>query len=253
MKVISVIGISGSGKTTTVENLIREFKHRNLSVGSIKDIHYEKFSMETPGSNTHRHREAGAELVTGRGLFETNIIFPYQLPLQEILSFYHHDIVIIEGDRELNVPQILCARNTGDVEELKNPRTVAISGLISSQGENKLPFDYPPLFDARKKFRELAALILEKTPPLLPDFPPECCEACGRSCRELLADILRDKGQASECVIQDGRVKVSIGGKELPMVPFVQEALAGIIKGYLQTLEGYKPHQEIKIEISPDS
>jgi len=253
MKVISVIGISGSGKTTTVENLIREFKHRNFSVGSIKDIHYENFSMETPGSNTHRHREAGAELVTGRGLFETNIIFPYQVPLQEILSFYHHDIVIIEGDRDLNVPQILCARNSGDVEELKTPQTLAIAGLITSQGEKHFPSDYPPLFDARKKVRELTDLILEKTPPLLPDFPSECCEACGRSCRELLADILKGKGQASECVLQNSRVKVSIGGKELAMVPFVQEALAGIIKGYLQTLEGFKPHQEIKIEISPDS
>ncbi len=251
MKVFSVIGISGSGKTTTVEHLIRDFKKRGFSVGSIKDIHYEKFTMETPGSNTHRHREAGAELVTGRGLSETDIIFPYQVSTQQILSFYHHDIVIIEGDQEINVPQIVCARNLDEVKELQTSRTLALAGLISSQPEKGLLPSHPPLFDAREKTGELADLILEKTPPLLPDFPPECCQACGRSCRELLVDILQGKGQVGECVLWNSRVKVQIGKEELSMVPFVQEALAGIIRGYLATLDGYKPHKKIKIEIAP--
>lgn len=251
MQVISVIGTSGSGKTTTVEHLIREFRRRRYSVASIKDIHYEKFTMETPGSNTHRHQQAGAELVTGRGLYETNIIFPYQVPMRQILSFYHHQIVLIEGDRDLNVPQILCARHHEDFDRLFGEQTLAVAGLLSSEPGATLPPGSPPLLDARRETARLADLILEKTPPLLPDFPPDCCKACGRSCRELLADIIRGRGQAAECVLKNNRVQVQIGNRDLSMVPFVQEALAGVIEGYLATLDGYQPRQKIKIKIEP--
>ena len=41
MKVFSVIGISKSGKTTTIENIIKELRKRNYSVGSVKEIHFE--------------------------------------------------------------------------------------------------------------------------------------------------------------------------------------------------------------------
>ncbi len=251
MQVISVIGTSGSGKTTTVEHLIREFRRRRYRVGSIKDIHYENFSMETPGSNTHRHQQAGAEMVTGRGLHETNIIFPYQVPLRQILSFYHHQIVLIEGDRELNVPQILCARHQEDFARLGGEQTLAVAGLLSSEPGASLPPGSPPLLDARRETARLADLILEKTPPLLPDFPPECCQACGRTCRELLVDIIKGRDQAAECVLKNSRVQVQIGDQDLSMVPFVQEALAGVIEGYLATLEGYQPGQNIEIRVKP--
>lgn len=71
MKVFSVYGITKSGKTTTIENIIRELKRRGYTVGSVKEIHYEKFAIDTEGTNTDRHRRAGAEPVTARGHFET--------------------------------------------------------------------------------------------------------------------------------------------------------------------------------------
>ena len=39
MKVFSVIGLSKSGKTTTIENIIKELRRRNYTVGSVKEIH----------------------------------------------------------------------------------------------------------------------------------------------------------------------------------------------------------------------
>lgn len=251
MKVFSIIGISGSGKTTTLEHLLREFGRRNFSVASIKDIHYENFAMDTPGTNTYRHRQAGADMVTGRGCNETAIIFPRQLPMRQILSFYHHDIVLIEGDQELNVPQILCAKNLQEAHELKDERTLAVAGLISSQEPPvKLPWSIP-LLDARKETEKLVDLILERTPRLLPDFPPDCCTACGRSCRELLLDIMKGQGHSSECILWNGQVQVSMGEEDLPMVPFVQDSLKSIITAYLANLEGYRPHTPITIKITP--
>ncbi|HCS10941.1 MAG TPA: molybdopterin-guanine dinucleotide biosynthesis protein, partial [Clostridiales bacterium] len=54
MKVFSVIGITKSGKTTTIENIIKELRKRNYTVGSVKEIHFEEFKMDVEGTNTHR-------------------------------------------------------------------------------------------------------------------------------------------------------------------------------------------------------
>ena len=75
MKVISICGISDSGKTTTAEHIIKELRRRGYSVGSVKEIHYDQFKMDTEGSNTDRHRRAGSQLVTARGKYETDILF----------------------------------------------------------------------------------------------------------------------------------------------------------------------------------
>ena len=39
MKVLTVTRLSGSGKTTVIENLIKELKRRGYSIGSVKEIH----------------------------------------------------------------------------------------------------------------------------------------------------------------------------------------------------------------------
>ena len=91
MKVISICGISDSGKTTTAEHIIKELRRRGYSVGSVKEIHYDQFKMDTEGSNTDRHRRAGSQLVTARGKYETDILFQEKLPIRDILSFYDFD------------------------------------------------------------------------------------------------------------------------------------------------------------------
>ena len=48
MKLFSVIGITKSGKTTTIENIIRELRKRRYTVGSVKEIHFEAFAIDTP-------------------------------------------------------------------------------------------------------------------------------------------------------------------------------------------------------------
>lgn len=159
MKVISVYGYSSSGKTTTVECLIRELKRRNYSVGTVKDIHYEEFAMDTEGSNTDRHRKAGAGLVTARGLHETDILYKERLPVQEILKFYTQDFVILEGVTDFDVPKILCATNTEDVEKRMDSSVFALSGVIANEitGYKKLP-----VINAMYNIEKLTDLV-EKT------------------------------------------------------------------------------------------
>jgi len=118
MKAFSVIGFSQSGKTTTIECLIRELKSRGYKVGSVKEIHNESFALDAdPVSNTYRYRMAGAELVTARGLSETDILFPEKLDLRRILSFYEgFDYVICEGVQDYPLPTIITVGTVQDLE-----------------------------------------------------------------------------------------------------------------------------------------
>lgn len=156
MKVFSVYGYSKSGKTTTVECLIKELIRRNYTVGTVKDIHYEDFAIDTAGSNTDRHRKAGAELVTARGLYETDIMFKVRLPVQEILKYYTQDFVILEGVTDFDVPKILCASNPEDVAKRMDSSVFVLCGVITNEISC---YKDIPVINAVKDIERLADLV----------------------------------------------------------------------------------------------
>ena len=57
--VLGIVGWSGSGKTSLVRRLLHEFVRRGISVSTIKHAHA-GFDIDTPGKDSHVHREAGA-------------------------------------------------------------------------------------------------------------------------------------------------------------------------------------------------
>jgi len=137
MRILSVCGITKSGKTTTIENIIRELSRRGYRVGSVKEIHNEQFAIDPdPKSNTRRHRAAGAELVCARGLYETDFLFPEKLPMSKILSFYEneriYDWVILEGVSDIPAPTIVTAHEEKDLLDKLSDMTFCISGRISA-------------------------------------------------------------------------------------------------------------------------
>ena len=62
MILMGLIGHKDAGKTTLVEALIRELTGRGLRVSTLKRTHH-AIDLETPGTDTHRHRMAGAAQV----------------------------------------------------------------------------------------------------------------------------------------------------------------------------------------------
>ncbi|MDP2759293.1 MAG: molybdopterin-guanine dinucleotide biosynthesis protein B [Sideroxyarcus sp.] len=59
MKIFSIVGHSGAGKTALVEKLIRELGRRGLQVATIKHAHH-RVELDTPGKDSYRYKEAGA-------------------------------------------------------------------------------------------------------------------------------------------------------------------------------------------------
>jgi len=246
VKVFSIFGVTLSGKTTVVEKIIGELHKRRYSVASVKDIHFEEFAIDVDGSNTYRHAKAGSELVTARGLNETDILFPRQLSVDQILSFYNHDYVLLEGINNYNVPKIITAHTTVEVDERIDDSVFAISGMLAEKMNSYLGL---PVVNAINETEKLVDLIEQKVPELLPDFPQECCSGCGMSCRQLLASILRGEGDRTDCIIDKSCVRLEIDGREIPIVPFVQELLRKTLTGLVSTLEGYKEQADICISI----
>jgi molybdopterin-guanine dinucleotide biosynthesis protein B len=60
--VISFVGVSGSGKTTVIEQLIALVATSGLRVGTVKHAAH-GHDVDRPGSDSWRHRRAGAEAV----------------------------------------------------------------------------------------------------------------------------------------------------------------------------------------------
>jgi len=162
MKVFSIIGVSKSGKTTTVEAVIAELRHRNYTVGSVKDIHFEGFAMDQEGTNTHRHRMAGAQLVTARGLYETDVMFQNRLSLAEILKFYDQDFVVLEGALDFKGPGIISACSPEEIDERRGANIFAVVGQIS----NRLTeYKGLPVINAMTDASRLVDLIEQAVPP----------------------------------------------------------------------------------------
>ena len=72
--VIAAVGISGSGKTTTLEYLISQLSSEGYRVGAIKHIHREGFTIDKEGTNTWRFSKAGSKITVAISPEEIAII-----------------------------------------------------------------------------------------------------------------------------------------------------------------------------------
>lgn len=62
MKVMGIVGWSGSGKTSLLVELLPLLREKGLQVSTMKHAHH-RFDVDKPGKDSFRHREAGASEV----------------------------------------------------------------------------------------------------------------------------------------------------------------------------------------------
>ncbi|MEM1566137.1 MAG: molybdopterin-guanine dinucleotide biosynthesis protein B [Candidatus Bathyarchaeia archaeon] len=146
MIVISVVGVSKSGKTTTIEYLISKLTEEGYKVGSVKHIHHPDFSIDTEGTDTWRHTHAGSKVTIAVAPKETVIIkktngVPNDLnDITKLFKDENLDIIFIEGlhsltARRKDVPKIVTAKDSQDLMktlEGTDP-VIAITGVIAKK------------------------------------------------------------------------------------------------------------------------
>ncbi|HWR40908.1 MAG TPA: molybdopterin-guanine dinucleotide biosynthesis protein B [Patescibacteria group bacterium] len=118
--VISLVGRSNSGKTTYLEKLVAEMKHRGYRVAVIKhDVH--GFEMDKPGKDTWRHAQAGADVVCISSPQKMAMIkkVEQELLLDQVLDYIDGvDIIFTEGYKRENKPKVEVFREAAGYEPL---------------------------------------------------------------------------------------------------------------------------------------
>jgi molybdopterin-guanine dinucleotide biosynthesis protein B len=108
--------------------VISHFAKRGLSIGAIKHIHHVDFTIDREGSDTWRHRRAGAKFVAYFSPSEAGVVLKVDeepKSIEEILmltGWLKVDLLMIEGFHRLiakrpDVGKIITFKDLTDLEE----------------------------------------------------------------------------------------------------------------------------------------
>ncbi len=153
-----IAGASGSGKTTLIEKLIKDLVSRGYRIGVIKHTSHNHFKIDTPGKDTWKFDQAGAEITciaSSARMAITKKLFSDKRPEELLENFTGMDLVIAEGYKNLKDTTfpVLEVIQAGQLERYVDT-PLAIVGSTSI--ENCVPY-----FD-RDDVRSISRLIEDK-------------------------------------------------------------------------------------------
>src|SRR5208283_154786 len=143
--VVAAVGVSGSGKTVTLEYLISRLSKEGYQIGSIKHVHHKGFTMDKEGTNTWRYAKAGAKTIVAISPEEINIIKKTILELNSLdqvtaqIAQEDLDVVFIEGFHRLiakrqDIPKIITGKDQAGLEQTLEGTVepiIAIAGVVA--------------------------------------------------------------------------------------------------------------------------
>lgn len=110
--IISIVGKSGSGKTTFIERLIPELKKRGYKIGTIKHT-VNNFEFDKPGKDSWRHKQSGADTVILASNNKFSMVKDTNpTTLDDFKPYFKDmDLVITEGYKTGSKPKIEIIRS----------------------------------------------------------------------------------------------------------------------------------------------
>ncbi|MDH4198087.1 MAG: molybdopterin-guanine dinucleotide biosynthesis protein B [Candidatus Aminicenantes bacterium] len=197
MKLIAVVGLSGSGKTRLITRLIPEFRKRGLEVAVIKRCSRE-FLIDVEGKDSWRYREAGAGAVALTSPQGTAVLRKAAAaPDPRIVArndLGRADVVLVEGGKKL--------RGLEKIEVVR--REVGLDLLTPAE--------------------ELIAVVADG--PVAtgrPVFGPEDSAALAEFLLARLEEEMAD-------------IRLEVDGRELTLNPFVRKIVENTVRGMVKSL-----------------
>lgn len=165
---IAVLGSKNSGKTATIEALIRELTSRGYKVAAVKHIPEKGFTIDTAGKDTWRFAKAGAETILAVSEKEIAVIRKVdtsKLTLKEMVQNCENNasIIVLEGFRSLvgrdeQVLKIVAVKSKPEATFALDTYTpvIALTGKLPSGNfiETGTPY-----FNIEKDMGKLADLV----------------------------------------------------------------------------------------------
>ena len=142
MYIAAIVGRKNSGKTTVIEELIRQLSHR-YSIAVVKHVHHRKgLEVDRKGKDTWRFKEAGAKTVIGISPDQLYIYSEYvdidPISIVNMLSrkIMEYDIVLIEGFLNVvkDIPEIDIVIVSKNLEEDKG----LINDILEIRGDRNV-------------------------------------------------------------------------------------------------------------------
>lgn len=212
--VLSVVGRSGSGKTTFLEKLLPELKSRGLRVAVVKhDVH--GFDVDHEGKDSWRLKRAGAHTVavSSPSLIAVIRDADHDWSLDELRSraLTDVDLILSEGYKRDVHPKIEVYRESVHPEPLCGPAD------------------------------HLVAMVADRAPACgVPLF--------GLNDARSVADFV---GAKFLCDWRPSSVHLRVDGRAVPLKGFVRDIIAGGVRGMLSSLKGCDPGGSIDLHVGP--
>jgi molybdopterin-guanine dinucleotide biosynthesis protein B len=170
--VVAAVGVSGSGKTVTLEYLVSKLSAEGYKIGSIKHVHHKGFTMDKEGTNTWRYAKAGAKVIVAISPDEIAIIKKTEMPLDKLdqmtalLDREDLDIVFFEGFHSLiakrqDVPKIITAIDEKGLEQTLEGTVqpiLAIAGIVA-QNSSSTTYRNIPIIKVPEDGQKLVELV----------------------------------------------------------------------------------------------
>lgn len=174
MRFMTISGFAGSGKSSLISLIIKDFSKRGLETCVVKraeEMELRKHEAE--------FMKSGAKSVVVISPDISLVAFKRRLELKDIPPLVSCDFLLLEGFKREPLPRIVVAKNEEEASELTDEWTIALTSFRRSLKVRKVPFFSP---------EQIPELILDKSPhfPLWTD-----CGLCGhRNCLSFLRSSL---------------------------------------------------------------
>ncbi len=210
--VVTFIGYHDSGKTELVSRVVSNLKNLGHRVAVIKSSNEPGVAFDKEGTDTYKHRQAGADSVLFVG--------PDQMVLQtgpshhSIITLAHRyfpdvDIVIGEGFKHARkIPKIEVRSNRD--QDLRDE----VHGVIAVVTDLDISGDYIFRMDEAP---EIASFIEKR--------------------------YIRERNKRPE------KTSLLVNGRKIPIKEFIQDSLAGTVVGFVEALKLTDGIKEIEMRI----